>query len=115
MLKKAKYYVITLFVCLLVACGTVQYPVKPTYEEYGTIMVNAFEDYYTKAQFDSICQTDTISANLKDWYMIPLRDSESKENVSQYMYIKRLGNNESIYRLQEINKNRYKITKRITR
>ena len=84
-------------------------------QEYDNEMFNFFEGYYTYQQFDSICVADTLDKDLENWHMLPLRDYESKDNVSQYIYIKSLGENESIYRLQIINDSTYKITKRITR
>ena len=77
-------------------------------------MINSFDGYYTSYQLDSICVADTLEP-LNQWYMIPLRDDETKQNVSQYLYIKSLGQYESIYRVQIINDSTYKITKRITK
>lgn len=84
-------------------------------DTYGVTMENSFEGYYSLWQFDSICNVDKIDRDLSKWYFIPFRDYETKENVSQYMYLKELGQYEIIYRLQKIDDNRYKITKRITK
>lgn len=83
--------------------------------EYDNQMVNAFEDYYTEYQLDSICNADSISRDFSNWIYLPLRDDESQEDVSQYMYIKSLGEYECIYRLQIMSDGTYKITKRITK
>lgn len=90
-------------------------PTNSIVQEYDNHMFNAFNGYYTAYQLDSICTTDSIEHNLNQWYIIYLKDYETKENISQYLYIKSTGQNESIYRLQIINDSIYKITKRITK
>lgn len=82
--------------------------------EYNNTMRNEYEGYYTQYQLDSICGVDNIENDLSKWIIIGLRDDESKENVSQYIYIKSLGENECIYRVQKMENGLYKITKRIT-
>lgn len=108
-MKNFIYFLIILFVC---ACTSVK---KPFVTEYDNIMFNEYENVYTQCQFDSICNVDTLDNNLGTWIMLPLRDYETKENVTQYMFIRSLGENECIYRVQKINDNTYKITKRITK
>lgn len=83
---------------------------QETYE----IMFNVFEGYYSKCQLDSICIADTLDMDLNNWIVVPLKDYETKKNVSQYVYIKSLGKHETIYRVYKIDDNSYKITKRIT-
>lgn len=97
---------------LIIACSTTR---TPFVTEYDTQMMNSFEGYFTVEQFDSICAADSIESDLNMWHMIPLRDAETKENVSQYLYIKSLGEHENIYRVQKIDSVIYKITKRITK
>lgn len=78
------------------------------------VMKNMFEDNYTIAQFDSICNADSISNDLKEWHVVGLRDFETRQNVTQYLYIKELYNGkESIYRLQKLPNGKYRITKRV--
>lgn len=115
-----KKFFIEIFVALtvLLMIGSCSPKVTiPIYEEipYGVVMENAFEGYWTKVQFDSICNADAIEKDLNKWHVVPLRDGETKSNISQYMYIKSLGQNEIIYRLQKISDDNFKITKRITR
>ena len=100
------------FLCF--GCGSLKNS-TPNTIVYGTSMSNAFEGYYSKAQFDSICYADTILPDLGMWHQLPLIDYETGENVSQYLYIKSLGKNECIYRVHIITNDLYKITKRITR
>lgn len=78
-------------------------------------MVNEYEGYYTQCQLDSICVADTLELNLDNWIVIGLRDDDTKENVTQYLFIKSLGEKENIYRVQKIDDDTYKITKRITK
>lgn len=107
-LKKLLVFLV-LMVC---ACTTTKLPYT---QEYDNIMLNEYEGYYTPYQLDSICVADTLEPNLNNWHIIGLRDDETKENVSQYLYIKTLGEKESIYRVQKIDDNTYKITKRVTK
>lgn len=97
---------------IVCACTTTKTPYT---QEYDNLMVNEYEGYYNKHQLDSICIVDTIEPNLEKWHILGLRDGETNENVTQYLYIKTLGEFESIYRVQKINDDRYKITKRITK
>lgn len=100
------------FIFFIISCGN-QTKNTCVYTQYDLDMFNQYEDYYTKSQLDSICVADTLDNDLNNWLLIPLKDGESYEKVSLYMYIKTLGEHESIYRVQKINDNLYKITKRI--
>ena len=109
-----KYFLFAIFLIFTVACSP-NYTVESSNDVYGAHMLNAFENYYTKAQFDSICDVDNINPDLQQWHILSLRDYETNENVSQYLYIKSLGANEIIYRVHPLDSNTYKITKRITK
>lgn len=114
-MKKLRNIIVACIFGLLVSCGTYYTPAKPDVEiQYGK-MLNAYEGYYTIEQFDSICNVDGLNPRLEDWIIIPLKDGESKENITQYLYIKSLGENEAIYRVQDLGGNILKITKRITK
>jgi len=76
-------------------------------------MYTAFEQDFTKVQFDSICNADRISNNLKKWHMLSSIDGESGQIFNEYMYIKYQNNVEYIYRLMMIDDNTYNISKRI--
>ena len=109
-MKYLKY--LLLFILLMVsACTTI----STFTQEYDTTMQIEYKNYYTQWQLDSICDADYLEHNLNSWYIINLRDDETKENVTQYMFIQSLGENECIYRVQKINDDLYKITKRITK
>ncbi|MCH5167521.1 MAG: hypothetical protein J1F35_06450 [Erysipelotrichales bacterium] len=88
-------------------------PIEPKSEIFSSQMMNAFEGYYSTLQFDSICQADNINKDLKKWRKLKLIDGETGEDVTQYIYIQSLGENEVIYRVQIINSSKMKITKRI--
>lgn len=77
------------------------------------MMMNTFENDFTKLQFDSICRVEKISNKLSDWHMFMSRDAETKEVFQEYMYIKSVGKNEAIYRLLIKENNIYRLTKRI--
>ena len=80
---------------------------------YGSQMYNAFEREFSVVQFDSICDADHISNNLKTWHVLYFKDGDNGEVVAEYMYIKYSGNTEYIYRLIKVDNDTYKITKRI--
>ena len=80
---------------------------------FGARMYNAFEREFSKFQFDSICKADRISNNLNTWHVFTSKDGETKEVITEYMYIKYQDGGEYIYRLLKLNNNKYKITKRI--
>lgn len=92
----------------LVACGS---QTQVTKETYGISMKNAFENVFSKAQFDSICFVDSLPTDLKKWQRTQFRDFETREGETMYLFIKRLGNGEQIYRLEERGDS-FKITKR---
>lgn len=80
----------------------------------GTIMINSFEKSFSNEQFDSIAIADSISNDLKKWHVLYLRDDEGK-GYAQYMFIKKLKEEEIIYRLEKIGEDSVFITKRITK
>lgn len=92
----------------LAACGSQKQVTKVT---YGMSMKNAFENVFSKAQFDSICFADSLPTDLKKWQKTQFRDFETSEGETMYLFIKRLGNGEQIYRLEERGDS-FKITKR---
>lgn len=81
-------------------------------DSYETSMINSYEKVFSNAQFDSIAVADSISSNLTEWKALPLKDDEG-DVFYQYLYIKKLGQNEQIYRLEKIGKDSVFITKRI--
>lgn len=111
-MKHIKHFFIFITLCFLFSCGTVKRSFLTN--EYDNHMYNLFEGYFTEYQLDSICRVDMIERDISKWYVIPLYDYETKENVSQYMYIMSLGEYECIYRVQPLDDGRYKITKRVT-
>ena len=78
---------------------------------YGLSMKNAFERVFSRSQFDSICVADSLPSDLRKWRRTQIRDFETREGETMYLFIKRLGNGEQIYRLEEVGGG-FKITKR---
>ena len=76
----------------------------------GLQMRNNNSFNYENANFIGPVQNVNGNVTYNSYYS----NTETKENVSQYMFIKSLGEHESIYRVQKIDKDLYKITKRIT-
>lgn len=101
-----------MFALVIVACGTN----KVSSENYagGKVMKNAFEAVFTSSQFDSICIADTLPSRFAFWHKMNYKDFETNQIKTQYLFIKRLGKQESIYRLEPIDGLHCKITKRIT-
>ena len=101
-----------MFALIIASCGTN----KVSTEKYagGKVMKNAFEAVFTNLQFDSICNADTLPSKLESWRKMNYKDFETKQIKTQYLFIKRLGKQESIYRLEPTDDSNYKITKRIT-
>lgn len=103
---------IILFTLVIAACGTNK--VSTVNYAGGRIMKNAFEAVFTNLQFDSICNADTLPSKLESWHKMDYKDFETNQKKTQYLFIKRLGNQESIYRLDPIDASHCKITKRVT-
>ncbi len=100
------------FISFLFACGSTQKGIETN--AYGSSMKNAFERLFTKPQFDSICVADSLPTDLNKWHKMQIRDFESKDGKDMYLFIKKLGLNEQIYRIEVIGEN-FKITKRETK
>lgn len=117
-MKKINYityiliFVLSLSLCY--SCKTKEEVIDNTEITFGGQMYNAFEDYFTVIQFDSICTADRISNNLNNWHKLYAKDGETKQPTTIYMYIKSLGRTECVYRLVKHSDKKYKITKRIT-
>lgn len=95
-------------IALLIACGSQRQTLD---DNYGMSMKNAFEGVFTRPQFDSICFADSLPRDLKKWQRMQFKDYETKEFQFMYLFIKRLGKGEEVYRLEESGDN-FKITKR---
>ena len=100
------------FILFLFACSSLQKSVENNI--YGEAMKNSFERLFTKPQFDSICVADSLPKDLKKWHRMQIRDFETKDGKEMYLFIKRLGKNEQIFRLETI-RDSLKITKRETK
>lgn len=82
-------------------------------EELGNIMANAINKKVSLAQFDSICIADTLPNKLSEWKFLGLKEYESNIRVSLFMYLKRSGKTESMYRVEETMDDSVKIIKRV--
>lgn len=104
-----KKILIALGICFMLACAS-QHQITDSVN--GLSMKNAFERSFTASQFDSICTADSLPTDLLKWQRTAIRDFETREGSYEYLFIKRLGKGEQIYRLEKINDDVYKITKR---
>lgn len=97
---------------LLFSCG----PGKKVVDinpQYSYAMQILFEKDFSLAQFDSLCLVDTIPSILKKWKTATFSDYETGKPMVEYYFIKRLGHNESFYRLIPQNDTIYNIYKRV--
>ena len=115
-MKRFKYFIFSLIISVfLFSCNTSSYYAKPEADiQYG-LMMNAYEGIFTSTELDSICKADTLNPDLNTWIILPMKDYDTNENISQYIFIKSLGEHEAIYRVQKLGTGQYKITKRVTR
>ena len=97
----------------LVGCGLFR-KAPTTPENYGLSMRILYDREFTRAQFDSICVADTIPMNLDLWKAYSTNDYETNDIITEYLYIKRLGLNEELFRLMIKDEDTYNIYKRIT-
>lgn len=108
-----------LFLLILIiftfGCSTYKSNTNTSEYTFGVHMMNAFEGYYNLYQLDSICKADNINPNIKEWEKLSIKDYETGKDVSQYFYIRSLGEHENIYRVFFVNDSIVKITKRITK
>lgn len=81
--------------------------------KYAYSMQIVFDKKFNLYQFDSLCVADTLPILLTKWRKISVQDYESKETIEEYLYIKRLGKNESTYRLIKEDEETYNINKRV--
>lgn len=82
-------------------------------DQYAYTMQILFDRNFTLYQFDSLCVADTIPPSLTKWKVADFYDYETNYKVLEFYYIKRLGNNESFYRLLKVDEETYNIIKRV--
>lgn len=114
-MKTFKTFLLSLLLITSVSgCGLLCKQKQKDPETYGTSMRILYDKDFTYKQFDSICVADTIPNNLELWKPYSQFDYETNKAITEYLYIKRLGVNEEIYRLMVIDEDTYNIYKRIT-
>lgn len=106
-----KQLLISLAALLAISCSGNQQNAKNV-TLCGSSMKKTIESDFSPAQFDSICIADTLPSNLSDWKSNPFRDFETNENETEYLFIKSLGNNEKMYRVEKKADGTIKLTKR---
>lgn len=98
-------YLYIFIICFLLGCGS------PMWTTLGDVQLVQYNKEYTISQFDSLCDADTISSELKNWETVPLLDEESKTPIKRYLYIKDSSN---LYILT-VQDSIYNVSKRIVR
>lgn len=79
----------------------------------GNVMANVINKKMSMAQFDSLCNADTLPNNLGYWQFLGLKEYENNQRVSLFMYMKRNGGNEAVYRVEETMDDSVKVIKRV--
>jgi hypothetical protein len=79
----------------------------------GNVMANVINKKMSMAQFDSLCNADTLPNNLGYWQFLGLKEYENNQRVSLFMYMKRNGSNEAVYRVEETMDDSVKVIKRV--
>lgn len=82
-----KKLILSLILLFIVSCGPGKLLTWETIG-YGDVMVEEIKDL-KPGQFETICQKDTIPANLELWEKIWFKDYETGETIYQYGYMKR--------------------------
>ena len=73
----------------------------------GGRIINWMRGNYSVVQLDSMCVSDTLP-NLSKWEKLYLKDEETKDNITIYIYSK----SNAIYKVEKISDDSVKITKR---
>jgi len=79
----------------------------------GDVMVNTMKGKYSYVQFDSMCVADTLPKSLTEWKFLGLKEYESRDKHSLFLYMKSNGRYETVYKVEELMNDSVKITKRI--
>jgi hypothetical protein len=101
-----------LFISLLILACTPKSIVDGNKDMGNTMLLN-FSGKISMAQFDSMCVADTLPKNLMDWKFLGLKDYESNQRVSLFMYMKRNNKEEIMYRAEDTMDDSVKIIKRL--
>jgi hypothetical protein len=101
-----------LFISLLILACTPKSIVDGN-ENMGNTILLDFNGKISMAQFDSMCVADTLPKSLADWKFLGLKDYESNQRVSLFMYMKRNNKEEIMYRAEETMDDSVKIIKRL--
>ena len=106
-MNKIKFFILIFMICITIGCshkiiGDIQ---------YVNNMHNSLNTYYTQYQVDSMINVDNLPS-LDNWEVLGGRDYESNETIDLYFYIKKDSLIEILYKLENIENNKYKIIKR---
>jgi hypothetical protein len=101
-----------LFVSLFILACTPKSIIDGT-ENMGNTMLLNFNGKLSMEQFDSMCVADTLPKSLMDWKFLGLKDYESNQRVSLFMYMKRNNKEEIMYRAENTMDDSVKIIKRL--
>lgn len=81
--------------------------------EKSKIISTPMKGKYSMAQFDSMCVADSLPRNLGYWDFLGLKDYETKQRTSLFFYIKNMGTDDILYKVEETMDDSVKITKRL--
>ena len=101
-----------LFVSLFILACTPKSIIGGT-ENMGNTMLFNFNGKLSMKQFDSMCVADTLPRDFIEWKFLGLQDYESNKTVALFMYMKRNGKEETMYRAENTMDDSVKIIKRL--
>ena len=77
------------------------------------IMMNSIRGAYSEYQFDSICHVERLPDDLTKWYSTVFYDYETKEKISQYVFIKEYNRKGEVIYTTTVDDSTYYFTKRV--
>jgi hypothetical protein len=95
--------------CLALSCN----PKMASSIEKGKLIMTPMKGKYSMAQFDSMCVADSLPRNLGHWEFLGLKDYESHERTALFFYMKNIGTDDILYKVEETMDDSVKITKRL--
>lgn len=68
---------------------------------------------YSMEQFDSMCVADSLPRNLGYWDYLGLKDYESNQRTALFFYMKNIGTDDVLYKVEETMDDSVKIIKKL--
>ena len=108
-----KFIIFLALLIVFLSCGPGRKVQNNNNGVYSYSMQILFDKSFSLYQFDSLCVADTLPRGLEKWRKADFYDFETEQKLLEYYYIKRLGNNETVYRLLKEDEKTYNVLKRV--